>query len=293
MMRFFSKLLIIAILPFFLLAFSWGSNKPKESELKNALAQQIPGFVKVASFKIEALQNYGTEVEPRYRSRFKATIEAADNLYKVENKENDVLFVRLQTSKGKRADIFGKTTSILYQGTWQHSIEIDGNPISNLGGPLNLLSGGRVIVRGSKEEAAYLSEVRAERDRRRALLSLATTPTREIGRCRTKTEGQPGELYVSDVGFRATTPWPLIKPDVSFASVKEIHQGEWGGMPTVVFVLTEKIPNSAAPGADWTAFFFDRGERDRCYEIAVQAHSAWKVKFQELVGVGHRGLQSP
>lgn len=293
MMRFFIKLLIIAIIPFFLPAFSSGSNKPKESELKNALAQQIPGFVKVTSFKIEALQNYGTEVEPRYRSRFKATIEADDNLYKVEKKENDVLFVRLQTTKGKRTDIFGKTTSILYQGTWHHSIEIDGNPISDLGGPLNLLSSGRVIVRGSKAEAAYLSEVRAERDRRRALILQATTPTKELGQCRTKTGGEPGELFVSDVGFRATTPWPSIKPDVSFASILKIRKDEWGGQPTVVFNLTEKIPNSSAPGVNWTAFFFDSSERDRCYEIAVQAHSAWKVKFPELVGVGHRGLQSP
>ena len=66
MIRNIIKTLIIAILPFFLMAFSFGDNKPAESDLRNALSQEIPSFVKVTSFTIEVIENQGTKVEPRY-----------------------------------------------------------------------------------------------------------------------------------------------------------------------------------------------------------------------------------
>ncbi len=165
--------IFIIILCSFLMAFSWGSNKPNKSELRNALSQDLPGFVKVTTFSIEAMQNFGNDVDPRYGSRFKAMVEASASLYKIDNKENKITFVRLITPKGKRTDIFGKTISILYQGAWKHDINIDGNPIRSLGLPLTHFTDGRVIVRGSKEANNYYSEIKRREAQRRANMANA------------------------------------------------------------------------------------------------------------------------
>lgn len=159
MLRFWDKVLIISVVAFFIPASSWAGNKPTGTDLRNALSLHVPGFVKVTSFTVEAIQNYGNEVEPVYRSRFKATVEVSDSLYKQESKQNEIIFVRLINQKGKKTDIFGKMTSVLFQGAWQHSVEIDGNPIASLGIPLNHFSVGRVIVRGSNEEKEYNAEM--------------------------------------------------------------------------------------------------------------------------------------
>lgn len=190
----------------------------------------------------------------------------------------------------------GTSQVLYYRFTNQGLQDNDGNVLFS---PEGLLEAQRQaeLARQAQQEAQRQAELamRAKQEARRRLISQATTQAKELGRCRTVvgSEQQACEVIVSDVGFRTTTPWPSVKPDVNFASISDIRQDTYGGKrtPTVVFNFTEYIPN--CNGTSWTAFFFDSTERDRCYQIAIQAYSAWKVKFPELVGVGQSGLQSP
>ena len=158
---------VIATLVSLIMVACSGENKPATSEMKAALTQSISGHVELNSFAIQASQNFGNKVEPIYGSRFNSTVSAMVDLYKIDKKDKGITFARLVTKRGKQTEVFGKITSKLYQGAWKHNIDIDGTPIRNLGVPLNQISAGRVIVRGSAEEKKYYAEIeRKEKERR-------------------------------------------------------------------------------------------------------------------------------
>lgn len=142
-----------------------GEYKPATSGLKTALIQSLPSHMEVKSFSVQASENLGNKVEPIYGSRFQATVATMVDLYKIDTQDKRVTFVRLFTEKGKQTDIFGKIISRLYQGAWKHYSDIEGNPIGNLGEPLNQIFDDRVIVRGSDEEKKYYAEIESERVR--------------------------------------------------------------------------------------------------------------------------------
>ena len=162
-----TSVVIAAFVSVILVACS-GENKPATSELKAALTQSMPGHVDLNSFSVQASQNFGNKVEPIYGSRFKATVSAMVDLYKIDKKDKGIAFARLVTRRGKQTEIFGKIMSKLYQGAWKHNIDIDGMSIPNLGIPLNKISDGRVIVRGSDEEKNYYAEIERKEKERRA-----------------------------------------------------------------------------------------------------------------------------
>jgi len=144
-----------------------GENKPATSDLKKALTLQLPGHISLDSFSVEASQNLGNKVEPLYAVRFQAAVKAMVDLYKEDRSENGVRFISIVSDKGKKADIFGKITSRLYQGAWQHNFDIDGNPFAGLGAPLTQFSGGRVIILGSDEEKKYYAEIEQKQTEQR------------------------------------------------------------------------------------------------------------------------------
>ena len=145
---------------FFCLIFIGCSNHgPSKSELSQSLAMQLPSFLSVESFGIQASQNTGTQVEPVYETRFSATIKINEDTYVEAGKENNVLFVLPQKKSQDTVKVFGKTTSKLYAGTWKTSISLDGEPLMSIGKPLGAFSAQRVIVKGSPEETQYRAEV--------------------------------------------------------------------------------------------------------------------------------------
>ena len=145
---------------------SCSGDKPTTKDLKTALIETLPGFVELEDFKIKASQNFGNEVDPNYGSRFQAEIVTVTDLYKKDAVEHNVQFIHLSTTSGKKMDIFGKIQSALYQGSWKHDVQIDGNPIQNLGIPLNQFSSIRCIVRGSVEETDFYSEIKRKEEER-------------------------------------------------------------------------------------------------------------------------------
>lgn len=155
------KRMIILILTIAFLALTACSegDKPSTDELKTALIQSLPGHFEVNSFSVKATQNFGNKVEPDYGTRFQASVRTISDLYTKDTMKNGALFVRLHTATGKRTEIFGKIQSRLYQGSWRHSVQIDGNPVACLGIPLNQFSEGRVIIRGSDDEKKFHSEI--------------------------------------------------------------------------------------------------------------------------------------
>jgi hypothetical protein len=135
-----------------------GGNKPSMAQLETAVVQGLPGNVTVDSFSVDELQQFGNDDAPEYGVRFRATVRTLGDLYKKDSMENGVLFVRVNAPTGSTTEVVGRIRSRRYQGSWQHNVGIDGDPIADLGTPLDRFFGGRVIVRGSAEEKNFYAE---------------------------------------------------------------------------------------------------------------------------------------
>ena len=209
------------ILTFFFIGGCSGSNAPSKSELKNFLITYLPGHLQVKDFSIDASQNFGNEIEPNYGSRFHATVSAVEESYVTDGRHHGVTFARLASEKGKETSIYGKIQSRLYQGMWQHDMDIDGNIISTLGVPLNQVSHGRVIIRGSEEEKEYFAEVNRKEAER-----IAEAERLEAER-RAKKEREKAELREN------------------IANAKKLLVGTWGDF-TGLFTLRREIKSDGS-----------------------------------------------
>jgi len=160
-MRLHPLLAIATIALFPLLNACSGENKPSETDISAALAAELPDHLSVTSFDIEAMENTGSEVDPNYIARFTATMEAEASLYAPDGSAGDQLFVKEVTPAGQSTELFGKSSSTLFQGGWRHDLLLDGNPVRPLGRPLASFAPKPTIIRGSDEEKAYFAELEA------------------------------------------------------------------------------------------------------------------------------------
>ena len=147
-----------------------GENKPTEAELRDALTVELPGYLKVTDFSVEAMQNTGNEVEPRYVARFNASLEVTSPLYTRDGTEGKLLFLQPAEEEGAEVEVFGKSTSVLFQGAWAHDLYVDGNTVSSMGRPRDEFANAKTIVRGSAEETEHFDALRAANEEFEATL---------------------------------------------------------------------------------------------------------------------------
>lgn len=150
---------------------------PTSRELRDRLAVELPGFVRTSSFSVEASQNIGSEVEPVFKSRFKAEIELQTPTYSVDGTDPEALFVKSVTRAGEKRTIYGIATSTLVAGAWRTAFQYENNPLSVIGNPIDFFQSNRVIIRGSPEEQQFnqnrrQQELEREQTRLRSVQSL-------------------------------------------------------------------------------------------------------------------------
>ena len=110
-----------------------GENKPSDSQLREALTEELPGYLAIDDFNVEAMQNIGNEVEPRYVARFNAELEVTSPLYVRDGRDGEFLLLKPTTEEGADVEVFGKSLSVLFQGAWAHDMIIDGNTVESHG----------------------------------------------------------------------------------------------------------------------------------------------------------------
>jgi hypothetical protein len=140
----------------------FGAEKPSKSDIKNSYEMSLPGYLTLVDFEVDIIENLGNKVDPRWGSRFRASVKTRVESFVIDREEADALFVSLKTSKGEQVDVYGKAYSTLYQGGWTHTYEMEGKPIENMGIPLDSYSGKRVILTGSKEAESYIAQASVE-----------------------------------------------------------------------------------------------------------------------------------
>jgi hypothetical protein len=166
-------------IPFVVILLLAGCSKephPSKSDIEQSLTTQLPAFARVSSFSVDAMQNLGTQVEPAWNARFHATVKVTSDTFTPDGMDAGVIFVRAVKRDGEATEMFGKSISRLYAGTWRTSLEFDGQPIPALGMPESAFAPKKLIVCGSKAETDYLAE---QAEKRRQAIAAAQRETEE------------------------------------------------------------------------------------------------------------------
>lgn len=132
--------------------------QPSKDEIEQSFALRLPSFAAASVFSIEAMQNMGTQVDPAWVTRFRATVKLKANTFTSDGEDATVVYIRPIKRSGETSEIFGKSISRLYMGTWRTTFEYEGQPIATLGLPESAFGPKKVIARGSKEEREYQAE---------------------------------------------------------------------------------------------------------------------------------------
>jgi len=131
------------------------------SDLKDAFSQLIPRGWLVTDFSVEAQENYGTAIEPDIRSRFSATVTSQADTYVPVGRLGNATLLGLMASTGEKRTYYGIAASQRQGGGWSTRFNLENDPTEGVGQPKDAYPG-RVIVRGSDEEAAFRAELAAQ-----------------------------------------------------------------------------------------------------------------------------------
>jgi hypothetical protein len=122
----------------------------------------LPGLWRLDRFTPQGVVNSGNAVDPDIRSRFEVQVSLAADTYAPDGTDGPVVFVRKIAPAGLQKMLYGLSDSKLLAGQWATRIDLQNqNVLQGLGEPLATIPG-RVLVRGTPEEAAYLKQREAD-----------------------------------------------------------------------------------------------------------------------------------
>jgi hypothetical protein len=155
---------VIALIALFLFGCGDSEEQPSTKDYQKQFAVQIPAFIELSSFDVEASENVGSKVEPLYKARFKATVKLKTKTFEIARQENGVIFIRPVADVGETKEIYGRAEAHLSAGNWIMSFRQENDPIPAMGRPRDFFTGGNVIVVGTAEESEY----KTQQDQKRA-----------------------------------------------------------------------------------------------------------------------------
>jgi|GEM_PF-1884842 len=152
---------------FFLSACSDVLDGPTEDDLGKQLAFELPTGVRVESVDIIVAENIGSEVEPRYRHRAKATLQLAEDRVEVVEQLDDKYILKTVAEEGMEFDVTLISTSVLINDKWKVSFDkVEGRQVT--GAPLGQFVEGTYAYENSEEAneiiAAYEARLKAEKE---------------------------------------------------------------------------------------------------------------------------------
>lgn len=136
--------------------------EPSERQIRNAFTFDIPPVWDVRDFKVEATQNFGSNIEPLYKSRFNASIEVKEDTFEPLGRLGDVLVLRQVLPAGHAVKVYGISSATLNQGQWVFAFDLQGSPFAAVGEPRGAFSG-LAVVQGSDEHTALAARIEQER----------------------------------------------------------------------------------------------------------------------------------
>lgn len=149
---------------------------PKESELRLHLATSLPAYLSVSDFHVEASQNIGNQIQPIYKSKFKASVTINTDTYREVEKINEDIIIALVKQKGSTIDVYGTITSVYTSGSWTNEIILENDPVILVGNPRDFYPAGTAHLLGSPEERALREQIRPIEFQRKSLTVPSAKP---------------------------------------------------------------------------------------------------------------------
>jgi len=209
---------------------------PTEEELESRLATDLPAYISIAKFKIDASENIGDKVDPVFKSRFRAVIRLNTDTFLEASRENGAIIVMPHLKSGEERELFGKTTSRLRAGAWLVNFNLENNPVPDMGKPRDFFSGGKVLIRGSSEETAFReAQDRALSEAARAVAAaarVASSHLAEVLRAAESRElvgeaGDGGRVWPMRVRISSYDPASrVVSGQVEWPTLQAIHRIE-------------------------------------------------------------------
>lgn len=161
MVRF--RLLSLTVLAFGLAGFGWAQTPPTADELADQFHARVPAGWELEELIVEVQENYGTEVEPDIRTRFRVNVSLQQDTFEFAGELANAVLLRPVLAAGEQRAYFGIASSVRRLGEWETTFTLENNPTLGSGDVLDAFSGLRLIV-GSSEEAEYRAALIAEEE---------------------------------------------------------------------------------------------------------------------------------
>jgi hypothetical protein len=120
---------------------------PIENELRVQFAAEIPAYLHLMSFEVQASAPIGDKVEPAFKARFHASVRLESDTFNEIHREDGVVYVRSsQLEVGHTKELYGIALSTLNADSWNTAFTLEGDPLGAIGKPIVVLEEGRVRV---------------------------------------------------------------------------------------------------------------------------------------------------
>lgn len=134
---------------------------PTTDDIAPPFAPHVPAGWTVEEIVIDAQENYGTQVEPDMRTRFRAIVTSESATFESTGELEGAVLLRPVLEAGEQRTFYGMATSVLHSGKWETTLELENNPTAATGSPIDAFSGRRIIL-GSEEETDFREQLERE-----------------------------------------------------------------------------------------------------------------------------------
>lgn len=142
---------------------------PTEDDIATQLGFELPTGVQVGSIEIIVSENVGSEVEPKYRNRSKATLRLVEDRVDVVDSFDDRFIIRTVMEGGVDFEVTLITTAVLENEKWKVKFDkFDGRQVT--GAPIGQFVEGTYAYEGTEKAAEFLAayEAKLEAERQAA-----------------------------------------------------------------------------------------------------------------------------
>ncbi|HYD31939.1 MAG TPA: hypothetical protein VEB64_13950 [Azospirillaceae bacterium] len=135
---------------------------PTPERLRDQLAPRLPALWKLKSLTVLGHESSGNQGDATVVSRFQAVVSLNEHLYIGDGYEGPVSFVRRYADAGTEKVLLGTARSVPQKDTWSSQFELSNEAAVTMPAtPLSMFPG-RVIIRGTEDEASYYTQRQAE-----------------------------------------------------------------------------------------------------------------------------------
>ena len=91
---------------------------PSTDDISKAIRENLPAFISLNDFSVEATENLGSETEPKFKSRIIGELVFLDDTFERVGQVGGVPILKKLIAKGTTRKAFGYSTSTMVQNKW-------------------------------------------------------------------------------------------------------------------------------------------------------------------------------